>query len=54
MRCACGNNFTPYYNNNPDDVYCSKCRELINKTYNYMDREYEHESITNRISEIGE
>ena len=53
-QCICGRGYKPSYSGTEDDLYCPKCREVINKVYNYTDKEYEHEGTSGRITEIGD
>lgn len=52
--CICGNFYKPSYNGTEDDKYCPQCRQVLNRVYNYTDKEYEHENVTGRINEVGE
>lgn len=54
MQCACGKFYRCNYTNDLDDQYCPKCRELINRSYSYTNRDdFIQTEITNKITEVG-
>lgn len=52
--CSCGRFYNPSYTASRDDIFCSYCKAIINREYNYTDREYEHSEVCNRIVELDE